>query len=277
MAEDHASGHDVPGLHRLKDRYKQVSMLDEHCRAVISDLTAALAATMGAVPDGRQTGYRIAEHQTPARASAGQSERRLEARVFCRWKCGNGMQPVRGLWDCLVAYQIPLFDRQAKAGWGYIDLLGYASATQTPIIVELKDAGSPETPLRAMLEGVAYAIAVRKLWTDIGRSIHSAFPDLPVKALTETDEVGVVVLAPEAYWLQWTERSNEPEYRLRRRYIQAAGAAFAELVESLRAAGYPIAFGELALSNGMTVEDARVIGDFPPGKTVPKGREHHSA
>src|SRR5215217_1080991 len=60
----------------------------------------------------------------------------------------------------VVSYQVMLRDANTDKRWGEVDLLG-RFPQGWPVVVELKGASSKEPPLRGIVEGVAYAIALR--------------------------------------------------------------------------------------------------------------------
>jgi len=94
-------------------------------------------------------------------------EARLERATWLRWKIGEKkISKSRFLPQCrhIVAYQLPLFNKNLKGGWGYIDLLGLSPDNLTPIVIELKKGESSESPLRMLLEATAYTIALREAW-----------------------------------------------------------------------------------------------------------------
>ena len=61
----------------------------------------------------------------------------------------------------LLDYQVPLKARRSDAGVGKIDIFGLNDSA-IPVVIELKvlGKGTPDTPLRALLEGLAYAAIV---------------------------------------------------------------------------------------------------------------------
>ncbi len=131
-------------------------------------------------------------------------ERRLEASL---WRhCVAGNQPL--LDDVrIVAFQVPLYARQKKAGLGSIDLLG-ATPTGEPVAVELKVASSTKTksgkvsfgiePLvRPVVECAVYLSALQAQWGDF-RSDWSRHTN--VSALAPLTRLNGIVLAPDEYW-----------------------------------------------------------------------------
>ena len=90
-----------------------------------------------------------------------------------------------------------------------MDLLGIRPGALTPVIIELKDRGGMTRPLRGIVEGAAYAVALRKAWRHRLREDwrHALAEHLPgdvaerIDALPAAlDDVTVLVAAPEDYW-----------------------------------------------------------------------------
>jgi len=97
----------------------------------------------------------------------------------------------------ILDYQVPLKARRADAGVGKIDLLG-ARPTGRTCVMELKvvgNTGQPDTPLRALMEGLAYAAILQPnlsaIQTETGRSGDDSLT-------LETPDL--VVLGPSSYW-----------------------------------------------------------------------------
>ena len=96
----------------------------------------------------------------------------------------------------ILDYQFPLKARLADRGIGKIDLLG-ALISGRLCVIELKrmSSGSPETPLRALLEGLAYAAIIEANVGAIAAEARSHH-DIDISH----EKPMVMVLAPRAYW-----------------------------------------------------------------------------
>lgn len=154
-------------------------------------------------------------------------EARLERAAWVRWKIGEKKTPRQHfLPQCpyLVAYQFPLFNKQMKAGWGYIDLLGLSPDDLAPIVIELKKGESRESPLRMLLEATAYTIALKEAWNlglrdDWEKALASlALPPGEQAKLhllpKELETCTAICVAPADYWNScapdsYREYSNE--------------------------------------------------------------------
>jgi hypothetical protein len=146
------------------------------------------------------------------KASDTSGERKLEAELFLEF-IGRPQESL----GVPVAYQVPLFIKAKKDGWGYVDLLCYDERSGHPVVVELKRSDNSESPLRAILEGVAYATALKKgNWNSIveeskGQNVKVG---CELKPLSDDTVVRVVVLAPSEYWAPWlgSKSSEKTKY-----------------------------------------------------------------
>jgi len=109
----------------------------------------------------------------------------------------------------LLDYQVPLKAQRSDSGVGKIDIFGL-TGTSVPVVVELKVLGknSADTPLRALLEALAYAAIVdangatfrSEISGMTGRRIVSGRPDL-------------LIAAPDDYWSFWSTKAAAGEWR----------------------------------------------------------------
>ena len=96
----------------------------------------------------------------------------------------------------IIDYQMPLKARQSDRGVGKVDLFAVVDG-RLPCVVELKVAGESargDTPLRALLEGLAYCAIVEANAADIASEIAEQHP---LSASRPT----LVVIAPDDYWV----------------------------------------------------------------------------
>lgn len=98
----------------------------------------------------------------------------------------------------IIDYQTPLKSRQSDKGIGKIDLFGLID-TSIPAVIELKVKGiegrKADTPLRALLEGLAYCAIVEANVEDIAEEAMSMFN----LHATQT-RPDLIVMAPDDYW-----------------------------------------------------------------------------
>ena len=95
----------------------------------------------------------------------------------------------------IIDYQMPLKARQGDLGVGKVDLFAVVDG-RLPCVIELKVAGESargDTPLRALLEGLAYCAIVEANAADIASEVaeqHALSASRPT----------LVVMAPDNYW-----------------------------------------------------------------------------
>lgn len=240
------------GFHVLKDKWKQKSHLQPQSEHLLEQFDTALTATEKAAPI-RTQGFQLARGAS-LEIDVTERERRWERTAFQRWSVG-GLSPVKRCWERLVASQVPLFDKQEKDSWGYIDLLGVESEG-TPVVVELKKepgttakggTGNSESPLRMVLEAAAYAIALRRNWKQFRREFVQQLKTLglPQKTIASVpgklSTVRLVGLAPASYWIDWL-----PITAKGLTVTADAWRAFAELLKRFEEARLPVSFASLS-------------------------------
>jgi hypothetical protein len=98
----------------------------------------------------------------------------------------------------IIDYQTPLKSRRDDKGIGKIDLFGVIDDS-IPAVIELKihgiDKRKADTPLRALLEGLAYCAMVEANIANITDEVKSKF-NLKITH-TRSD---LIVMAPNEYW-----------------------------------------------------------------------------
>jgi hypothetical protein len=110
---------------------------------------------------------------------------------------------------CLLDYQFPLKASQSDRGIGKVDLLGVFSSGRVGGI-ELKRTGeaTPETPLRALLEGLAYAAVIQANLETIAAEAKTLFG---IQLSQKTP--AVIVMAPQLYWNYFERTKAAGEWR----------------------------------------------------------------
>lgn len=151
-------------------------------------------------------------------------EHRLERSIWVKWRPYPHVEKNTGKKTCIIAgtkflqvaprimtYQLPLFNSKKKQDWGYVDLVGI-STENTPVVIELKDDDSAESPLRILLEAFAYGISIRKAWRStpagggagqLQQDWRTALAELgeDVKDIPcELHKCNLVCAAPPDYW-----------------------------------------------------------------------------
>lgn len=96
----------------------------------------------------------------------------------------------------ILDYQFPLKASRSDPGIGKVDLLGVFSSGRV-CVIELKrmSSGTPETPLRALLEGLAYAAVIQANLETIAAETRVLF-EIPISHQAPA----VMVMAPQPYW-----------------------------------------------------------------------------
>lgn len=261
------------GLHVLKDEWIQKQFLGPQSLALAENgaLAVAIEATFAAAPE-RHQGFPL-DRDVRKDIHASQEERRLESAMMRRWGAA-GMRPIPHGWTRLVACQVPLFDKQKKAGWGYIDLLGVAK-NGLPVVIELKksphaDADgksrATETPLRMVLEAAAYSIALRKNWDHfrpawIGRLQQLGFSDQVIAHVPlKLTKVPMVAAAPASFWIDWLPVTEKGQT-----VTVETWESFRKLLSEFNSAQLPVSFvsisGHDQNVDGLAVQP--LVG-FPP-------------
>lgn len=248
------------GLHILKDKCQQKTNLGKQSAYLADEgrLEAAINATLAASPS-RENYCLNRDILTLQDMTETQRERIWEQAIFQRWHFGQTpVKPVQGCWDCLIGYQVPLFEKQTKRGWGYIDLLGL-QGNGTPVVIELKKepkaqengiTASSESPLRMLLEAAAYAVSLRNNWEVFYNELNcmeaklkKAGQGFPKKIPKTVKKIQLIGAAPASYWLDWlpvTEKgSSKP-------LAKETWKSFSKLLDAFKNQGFPVAFVSLS-------------------------------
>jgi hypothetical protein len=227
------------GIHILRNCWVQRSYVAEQASALAAELDVAMSATRATVPrrPARGKDFRIDPETHGMRMGIEKihetsEERRMEQLLYLAYG-PLGELGATPLWQKLVAFQVPLHDKRESGGWGHIDLLAL-NAEGRPVVIELKKQDAQETPLRALMEGVANAIVVQENWSAMARELRTMLArfDLDTAVAEEPAPVDVVVIAPESYWRGWQEHGElgqavdhdaRDAFRALRRKLEASG------------------------------------------------------
>lgn len=169
-------------------------------------------------------------------------EEHLAIALFNEYRPPNAGLPLPGGEPlAILDYQFPLKARQSDRGVGKIDLLGTFPSGRL-CIIELKriSGPSPETPLRALLEGLADAAIVQANMLAIATEARAS-----QRRIISHERSAVLVTAPQEYWEYYC---NKPKARP----WQPAMQELATRVEDTL--GVPVLFlalGECAVSLGL--------------------------
>lgn len=149
-------------LHWLKDRFTKTHGARQ-CQQLIEGLDRAIAATVACAPVRQKSGYFfVRDGGAPAETSA---EALWERAMWEQFRTPDTAVP--GAWYRLLNYQVPLRNTKSgdDKGWGKVDLIG-VSHHGAPVVVELKQGRSTNTPAKMIVQAAAYAIALRKAWEE---------------------------------------------------------------------------------------------------------------
>ena len=168
----------------------------------------------------------------------------------------------------------------ADAGWRNVDLLG-VSEWFTPVVLELKDGDAADTILRMVLEGVAYAIALRKAWNagngdlygEWDRSVMQKYrnhvredirlPSCPGRLHT----VRVVGIAPTEFWNK--RACTENATRTPCKVFPNAWRPLAQLLRAFGERGFPVTFAAFDVdpTSGLPGIGDQISRDYSPNAT----------
>ena len=140
---------------------------------------------------------------TNAPSKSGRREEHLAIALYRASRRGMDIRLPSGQSLVLVDYQTPLKAHRSDKGIGKIDLFGIIDG-QCPAVIELKVLGKAgalaDTPLRALLEGLAYCAMVEANALAITQEAFARF-----KCNLESQRPDLIVMAPEDYWQSYLE------------------------------------------------------------------------
>ena len=235
------------GLHEIQDAVNQLSYMEQHSTHLLNHINVMLEQTYAMSPK-RKASYKL-DRGEGKRPTESQRERLLEKAIWRKWRRAAGLAGDHSQ-ECLLTeqcthiqtYQMPLQDRRSDKSWGKIDLVG-VSPTGMPVVLELKKDDAGDTPLRILVEGLAYAVAVRRAWNEgtlreqwLQQMIPTPFAnEIPTALLT----VPVIGIAPSSFWNQ--RLGNGGPNRIVK---SSAWTPFRKLCEACNDRGFPISFLE---------------------------------
>lgn len=250
------------GLHVLRNKWVQRSYIEEHSRMLAAAVDDAIQATRLAVPrrPSRGKGFRIDQDTHGMRMGIDEineasAERRMEQLLYLAYGPGGSLGRT-DVWSQLIAFQVPLYGQRVRNGWGHIDLMALTREGH-PVVIELKKHDAQDTPLRAMIEGVANAVAVTENWPAMCDEIRemSARRHVDAPVAQTVPPVCTVILAPEEYWTSWQQNGS-----LGQTVGHSARESFRSLRHALAESGYPtrMASFEWPIVDSPSVREARV-------------------
>lgn len=229
-------------LHVIKDRM-QLTFAEQHANFIADNLETLVDNTYRVAP------VRKANHPYPLRRnirgnltrSAEPLEKHWEEAIFRRWSKDGACLGSRVPFRRIVSYQVMLRESNDDVGWGELDLLG-ATAGNAPVAVELKIKPS-EYILRAIVEVLAYGVAIRKAWSGIdGCALRFQWAKV-VGDIENLVDMPLVVMAPSSYWEVVLRDSAK---RTRFQTPDPVRHAIRRLLATMRRVNYPLTFVEVA-------------------------------
>lgn len=253
------------GLHEIIASVRQLSFMKQHCETLHGTLKATLEATYAKAPSGRQAKGQTYELQRNERPDPSVRERLLEKLIWMGWRyqaVAEHGQPFMGeVCRFIQTYQMPLQGTRNDARWGKIDLLG-ATPEALPAVIELKQEGATDTPLRMLAEAIAYGCSVRKAWNEGGLRAEwitamraNGMDQEPPPTLTA---VPVILLAPAAFW---NRAIGVPGKRTSGKVRDDAWPVFMDLACQCATHGFPVHFAQFDITTGTSPPGAFTVSN----------------
>ena len=203
-------------------------------------------------PRRHNRGKRYLQGHTGTTSSGASSNRREEhlAVALCNAsRCGVAFALPDQRPLSIIDYQMPLKARRGDLGVGKVDLFAVVDG-RLPCVVELKVARETprgDTPLRALLEGLAYCAIVEANAADIASEVAEQY------ALSAS-RPALVVMAPDNYWAGYLDRPTAG------RWLSAIRDLVSGLRDALGLEAYLLALLDARFEMGLSGQPARLIG-----------------
>ena len=203
-------------------------------------------------PRRHDRGKRYVHGRTGVTSSGASSNRREEHLAVALYSASRGgaafalpdQRPLE-----IIDYQMPLKARQDDRDVGKVDLFAVVDG-RLPCVVELKVAGKMargDTPLRALLEGLAYCAIVEANAADIASEVaeqHTLSASRPT----------LVVMAPDNYWAGYLDHPRAG------RWLSAVRDLVSGLRDTLGLDAYLLALLDAHFEMGLSGQPARLTG-----------------
>ena len=227
-----------------------------------AEVAAALASDVGSLalryedlvrvaPRRHDRGKRYLHGHTGITSSGPLSNRREEHLAVALYNASSGgeacLLPDQSQLE-IIDYQMPLKARRDDRGIGKVDLFAVVDG-RLPCVVELKvarESARGDTPLRALLEGLAYCAIIEANAADIASEVeqHPLAPSQPI----------LIVMAPDDYW---TGYLNHPKAG---RWFSAVRDLATGLRDTLGLEIYLLALLDASFEMGLGGQPPRLIG-----------------
>jgi hypothetical protein len=235
-------------LHDVKD-VPQLSFMEEQTRSILPFLDCLIENTRREAPV-RQSGHPYSLQREFECRDLSRGERNKEQWMEKHWEEACRLQwrdSVAGMGSDLpfyriVSYQVMLRESNANKKWGEIDLIG-ENDMHMPVVIELKSKPS-EYLLLAILEVVAYGIAIQKAWaTPESQFMHDWTKTVGMKDPPSVlSDCPLVVAAPTEYWDICLSGKTK---RVGFQTSQTAREAILELLHALEQRDYSVTLVEI--------------------------------
>ena len=251
-------------LHNIKGK-TQLKFTEQHADFIADNLETLIANTYCVAPV-RKAGHpyplvrRDRHNLTP---NIPPLEKHWEEAIFRKWKKNEDDLDPRGPFRKVVSYQVMLRETNKNRGWGELDLIG-AAEKNIPVAIELK-IYPKEYLLRAIVEILAYGVAIRKAWSGIdGCPLRSQWTEV-VGKVDRLVDLPLVLVAPASYWQ--VVLSDSPK-RIRFQTPQPVRQSINELLVKMKSFNYPLTFVEVNAEphpdeGGLPVIINAVVKDMP--------------
>ena len=228
-------------LHVIKDK-TQLTFTGQHADFIADNLETLIENTYRVAPVRKAGHPYVLVHKGPHRLtpSAAPREKHWERAIFEKWKNNDEALDPRAPFRRVVSYQVMLRDTNDDAGWGEVDLFG-ATKENLPVVVELKTERR-EDLLRAIVEVLAYGVAIRKAWSGIdGCPLRSQWAKTVGEAGNLVD-LPLAVVAPDFYWQAVL---NDSQKKTPDQTPMASRQSIKTLMDKMHRANYPLTFVEV--------------------------------
>ena len=222
-------------LHTVGEALNQLTFMGAHSETLISQLNVKMEMTYLSAPR-RKSDYKLIRK---LKRNPVQREDKLEWSIWNTWNTEDAKSGFVDECRFIQTYQMPLRRTNGDESWGSIDLIGVSSGF-LPVVLELKRGGSEETPLRMIIEALAYAIAVRKSWNEGNLRDEWIAAVSGAEGVARTLlEVPIIGIAPKPYWNTKIGARNK---RTAGKVPDDAWKPFGKLCQMIGDRGYPVSF-----------------------------------